>query len=72
MFDGRNGAIGAILLSTLLFGAVHLAHGFAYMVSSMVLLGALARVYDKHRSIWGVTIIHYVIGQAVCCLGFLE
>ena len=72
MFDGKNAVIGAILLSSLLFGAVHIAHGFMYMAAAMVLLGALGGLYEKQRNIWGVAIIHYVLGQAAHCLGFLS
>ena len=71
MFDGKHATIIAVLLSSLLFGAVHIAHGFVYMVSAIVLLGALGGVYEKQRNIWGVAIIHYVLGQAAGCLGFL-
>ena len=71
MFDGRYSALLAILLSSLLFGAVHIAHGFMYMSAAIILLGSLGGVYERHRSIWGVTIIHFVLGQAACCLGFL-
>ena len=71
MFDGKRATLVAILLSSLLFGAVHIAHGFLYMSAAMVLLGALGGLYEKHRNIWGVTVIHYVLGQAACCLGFL-
>ena len=72
MFDGKYSAIYAILLSALLFGAVHIAHGFMYMMAAMVLLGALGGLYEKHRNIWGVTMIHFILGQAACCLGFLS
>ena len=63
--------VAAILLSSLLFGAVHIAHGFMYMVAAMGLLGALGGLYEKQRNILGVTVIHFVLGQAACCLGFL-
>ena len=72
MFDGKHSTIAAILLSSLLFGAVHIAHGFMYMIAAIILLGSLGGLYEKHRSIWGVTIIHFVLGQAACCLGFLS
>lgn len=72
MFDGKHRVLYAILLSALLFGAVHIAHGFMYMMAAMVLLGALGGLYEKHRSIWGVTMIHFILGQAACCLGFLS
>ena len=71
MFDGKSGIIAAMLLSSLLFGALHIAHGFMYMMAAIILLGSLGGLYEKQRNIWGVAIIHYVLGQAACCLGFL-
>ena len=71
MFDGKRGMIAAMALSSLLFGAVHIAHGFMYMMAAIILLGILGGLYEKHQNIWGVTIIHFVLGQAACCLGFL-
>ena len=71
MFDGKHSAMAGILLSALLFGAVHIAHGFMYMVAAMVLLGSLGGLYEKHQNIWGVTMIHFILGQTACCLGFL-
>ena len=61
MFDGKNGTMAAIVLSSLLFGAVHIAHGFMYMMAAIILLGALGGLYEKHQNIWGVTIIHFVL-----------
>ena len=72
MFDSKHSVVAALILSSLLFGAVHVAHGFMYMSTAIVLLGSLGGLYEKHRNIWGVTIIHYVLGQAACCLGFLS
>ena len=71
MFDGKKSVITAIILSSLLFGAVHIAHGFMYMIAAIILLGSLGGLYEKQRNIWGVALIHYVLGQAACCLGFL-
>ena len=72
MFDGKRGIIAAMALSSLLFGAVHIAHGFMYMMAAIILLGMLGGLYEKHQNIWGVTIIHFVLGQSACCLGFLS
>jgi membrane protease YdiL (CAAX protease family) len=72
MFEGKRGIIAAMVLSSLLFGAVHIAHGFMYMIAAIVLLGLLGGLYEKHQNIWGVTIIHFVLGQAAHCLGFLS
>ena len=70
MFDGKHSSIVAILLSSLLFGAVHIAHGFMYMVAAIVLLGALGGLYEKQQNIWGVTIIHFVLGNRCVALDF--
>ena len=72
MYEGPRGIMIAMVLSSLLFGAVHIAHGFMYMTAAIVLLGALGGLYEKHRNIWGVSIIHFILGQAACCLGFLS
>ena len=72
MFDGKYSAIVAILLSSLLFGAVHIAHGFMYMMAAIILLGSMGGLYEKHRNIWGVALIHFILGQAACCLGFIS
>jgi membrane protease YdiL (CAAX protease family) len=72
MFDGKHATLVAILLSSLLFGAVHIAHGFVYMLSAILLLGSLGGLYEKHGNIWGVTIIHFILGQTAACLGFIS
>lgn len=72
LFDGKNATLGAIALSSLLFGAVHIAHGFMYMILAILLLGALGGLYAKQRNIWGVTIIHFILGQTAHCLGFIS
>ena len=71
LFDGKRAVTFAIALTTLLFGAVHLGHGFMYMIGAMVLIGSLGGLYEKQRNIWGVAIIHYVMGEAGTCLGFI-
>ena len=71
LFDGKYAVMVAMVLSTLLFGAVHIGHGFMYMTGAIVLLGSLSGMYEKQRNIWGVAIIHYVMGEAATCLGFI-
>jgi membrane protease YdiL (CAAX protease family) len=72
MFDGKRGIIAALVRSSLLFGALHIAHGFMYMMAAIILIGSLGVLYEKHQNIWGVTIIHFVLGQTAHCLGFLS
>lgn len=71
LFDSKRGRLMANVLSCLLFGGIHIAHGFTYMLMSMVLMGSLVGMYEKQRNIWGVSLIHYVLGQTADCLGLL-
>lgn len=61
----------SIIVSSLIFGAMHLHLGITYMVSASFLLGALGMIYNKQRSIWGLCIPHYVLGMLLGLLGFV-
>ena len=50
IFDGKKGVLVALAISSLLFGAVHTAHGFVNMFMAMVLLGSLGGLYEKQRT----------------------
>ena len=70
IFSGRHKESLSIIVSSLVFGALHVAHGLVFMFAASILLGALGVLYNKQRSIWGVAIIHYVLGLAATLLGF--
>ena len=40
-------------------------------VEDRIAMFDLGGLYEKQRSIWGVAIIHYVLGQTAAGLGFL-
>ncbi len=61
----------SIVVSSLIFGAMHLHLGIYYMVSAAFLLGALGVIYNKQKSIWGLFIPHYVLGFLLGLLGFV-
>ena len=61
--NGRLTAKGRLKLSSTQIVAV--------VFAGIILLGAMGGLYEKQRSIWGVALIHYVLGQAAACLGFL-
>jgi len=54
----------AVLCSSLLFTSLHLYYGFSFMVGAGLLSVLLGYCYLKDENIWGVSIIHYVIGMA--------
>ena len=71
IFSGKHKEMLSIIVSALIFGVLHVAHGLPFMVGASALLGVLGVLYNKQRSIWGVAIIHYVLGLTATLLGFL-
>lgn len=61
----------AVLLSSLLFTSLHLYYGFTFMVSAGVLSVLLGYVCIKDENIWGVSLIHFVVGMAGMVLRFV-
>ena len=60
----------AIIVSSLVFAAMHSHLGLGYMVGATLLLSVFGIVYSKQRSIWPLCIPHYVLGQAISLMGF--
>lgn len=71
MMPGRNVAVSSILVSSALFGALHIHVGLVYMCSAALLLGALGVVYNRQKSVWGLCIVHYCLGWALGLLDFV-
>lgn len=70
-FTGKHSAELSVLLSSVLFGLLHIAYGPLYMLAAAVLMGALGCFYEKQKNIWGVSLIHFVLGQAAVFLRLL-
>ena len=68
----RNFEWIGVVLPLLLALICLVSASFGSHQASLPVLGALSGLYEKQRSIWGVAIIHYVLGQAAACLGFLS
>lgn len=71
IFIGRHAAAVSILVSALVFGVLHIAYGLPYMVGASLLLGVLGILYHKQGNIWGLCIIHYVLGEMATFLRYL-
>ncbi len=70
VLQGKGRTVLAILLSSAEFGVVHLHYSFELGVLAFfgaVLFGSL---YARHRTIFGITVAHYVLGQ--CIFGPLQ
>ena len=55
----------AILGSSMIFGLTHLIHGYAVMGGIFAFSVFTGWYYEKDRNIWGVTIIHTILGWSL-------
>ena len=68
IFTGKRAEFLAILVSALVFGVLHIAYGFPFMMAASLLLGVMGVLYRKQGNIWGLCIIHYVLGEVATFL----
>ena len=59
---GKHTALLAILLSSLIFAALHIHFGFLFMAGAAILAGLEGILYEKQQNILGVWIVHWVFG----------
>ena len=69
---GRHKATSAIVLSSLIFAALHIHLGFLFMVGAAILAGLEGILYRKQRSIYGVWIVHWVFGVTGTLLRLID
>ncbi|MGN0995944.1 MAG: type II CAAX prenyl endopeptidase Rce1 family protein [Candidatus Ventricola sp.] len=71
IFTGRHAGALSIVVSALVFGVLHISYGLPYMLAASLLLGVMGVLYHKQGNIWGLCIIHYVLGQAATFLRYI-
>ena len=69
---GKHTAALAILLSSLIFAAMHIHFGFLFMTGAAVLAGLEGILYEKQRNIFGVWIVHWVFGVSCTLLCLID
>jgi len=70
IFSDKYKSLLSILASSLIFGVVHIAHGFYFMLVAFIMLCMLGTLYEKTRNLWGVALVHLVLGVCVVFLRF--
>lgn len=71
VFTGKYATVLSIVVSSLVFGVLHIHYGLPFMLGATVLLGALGMLYHKQGNIWGLCIIHYVLGEVATFLRYI-
>ena len=63
IIPGKHSNEIAIITSSLFFGVVHIQLGLPYMFGSFLLLGVFGIIYTKQKTIWGLCIPHFFLGE---------
>ena len=67
---GKSNSTLIIILSSVIFSTLHAFYGAPMMVFAFLLTFALGLLYDKHKNIWGCSLIHWTVGIAGGFLGY--
>lgn len=65
IIPGKRSETWALIVSSMFFGALHIHKGIAYMLGASLLLSVFGVIYRKQKTIWGLCIPHYVLGEAL-------
>ena len=68
----KHAAVTAIILSSLIFAALHIHLGFLFMIGAAILAGLEGILYEKQQSIIGVWIVHWAFGVAGTLLCLID
>lgn len=62
----------AILITSIMFMALHVQHGLVYMVGAGLLSAVLAILYNRHDGLLGCSLVHYTFGITGLVLGWIK
>ena len=66
----KNRPRTANLLAALTFSALHVVYGFGMMLAALALSLITGAMFQRHRSVWGPALLHFICGFFPSCLGF--
>lgn len=72
IISSRHSGVIAIILSSLIFAALHIHFGFFFMIGAAVLAGLEGILYEKQQNIIGVWIVHWVFGVSGTLLCLID
>ena len=68
VYEGKYDTLVAVVLSSLLFGVIHLFISLTFFLVTFLAGIVFASIFVRHRSLIGVTIVHFVGGLSVMTL----
>jgi len=72
LLDMKNKTFIAIMVTTFMFGALHIAYSFNLAMASFVTSWVWGWMFHRHQNLIGVSISHFLIGIAAGLMGFWQ
>ncbi|MBP5294168.1 MAG: CPBP family intramembrane metalloprotease [Lachnospiraceae bacterium] len=72
IITAKHPGLLAIMLSSLIFAALHIHLGFIFMIGAAILAGLEGILYEKQQNIFGVWIVHWVFGVSGTLLCLID
>jgi membrane protease YdiL (CAAX protease family) len=70
LFGGPSSGFLAIVVTSFLFGALHMTHSISLSISALLTSWLWGWMYNRHKSLVGVSVSHFLIGNAAGLMGF--
>lgn len=70
LLPGKHSGLMAVLVTSFLFGALHMSHSVALSVSALLTSLLWGWLYERHKTLVGVSISHFLVGNAAGLMGY--
>lgn len=70
LFSGKNSGLLAILVTSFLFGALHMCHSISLSVVALLTSWLWGWMYNRQKNLLGISISHFLIGNATDLMGY--
>jgi membrane protease YdiL (CAAX protease family) len=70
LFSGRHRGFLAILVTSLLFGSLHVYSSIPLAVSALLTSWLWGWMYNRQQTLAGVSLSHFLIGNAAGLMGY--
>ncbi len=70
LLPGKNSGWLAVLVTSFLFGALHMSHSIALSISALITSLLWGWMYERHKTLVGVSLSHFLVGNAAGLMGY--
>lgn len=70
LLPGKHSGLLAVLVTSFLFGALHMSHSIALSFSALLTSLLWGWMYERHKTLVGVSLSHFLVGNAAGLMGY--